>query len=121
MRLAMVWVFPVPGLERLGLLVRLGRRVEADDLQQSQREVLANGQVVEGSLDRGGEAQRAGAQEEHRRAADLRVGGFLFRRSFGELPARRELHHEAPEELECVVSAQRMESAPIQLLAAARQ
>src|SRR5207248_10481720 len=38
-----------------------------------------------------------------------------------DLTARGELHDEAPEELEGVVPAQRMESAAVQLLAAARQ
>src|SRR5207248_3302139 len=45
----------------------------------------------------------------------------LLRRAFGDLPARRKLHHEAAEELERVGPAQRVESAPVQLLAAARK
>jgi len=111
----------VAWLEGLRLLVRLGRRVQTDDLEQRQGEILASGQIVERSLDRGGEAQGAGAEEQHLGAADLRVLRFLRRWLFGELPARRKLHDEAPEELDRLGAAQGMESAPIQLLAAARQ
>src|SRR5207302_2590358 len=67
------------------------------------------------------EAEGSRAEEEDRRAADLRILGLLLRRSFRGLAARRELHDDAPEELESVIAAQRMESAASQFLAATRQ
>src|SRR6185369_8498096 len=91
------------------------------DLEQGQGQVLAAGEVVERALDGGGVAQGTRAQEEHRRAADLRVLRLLLRRPLRELAARRELDDEALEELQRVVSAQRMEPAAVQVLAAARQ
>src|SRR5207237_4080128 len=107
--------------EALGLLVLLGRRIETDDLEERQRQILADSEILERSLEGGGEAQGPRTEEEHGRAADLRVLGLLLRRAFGELPARRKLHHEAAEEFERVGPAQRMEPAAIKFLAAARQ
>ena len=111
----------VSRLEGLGLLVLFGRGIETDDLEERQRQILADSEILERSLEGGGEAQGPRTEEEHGRAADLRVLGLLLRRAFGELPARRKLHHEAAEELERVGPAQRVESAPVQLLAAARK